>query len=244
MKCDVVCCRKIGSLLLLAAVVTFFGACSSRDPRLEGLREMEGSNTPAPSPERIAELEETIAEYGQVVNSKVEAAMRQANYLKLLAQEYMRSELYGPALDTLREAIVIEPRNAVLHQLAGVCAGYLAKASARAQDREEFYAEAERYYLQSLEIDPNYVDGMYALGTLYHFELGRHLDAVEVLTRLLDRSPGHVQAMFVLARAYVSLGNIDEAVAIYDRIIETAADRNVREQARRNRLLVLGESDE
>ena len=234
--------RRPRCSVALAAVWSLLAGCSSRDPRLQGLLEMEPSSAP-PSSERVRELRKTIAEYGQVVNQKVQAAMRQAGYLKLLAEEYLRYELYGPALEALEEALLIEPRNAVLHQLAGVCAGYLGKAQARPADRAELFGVAERYYLQSLEIDPDYVDGLYALATLYHFELGRHLDAVTVLRRLLAKSPSHVQGLFVLARAHVSLGNVDEAVATYDRIIDIAADRTVKEQARRNRRLLLGDAD-
>ena len=248
MKYERITARKIvRGTSILAVVCVLVGlvviSCSSRDPRLQSLIRMEQPTGRPPGPERIAELQETIAQYEQVVNQKVEAAIRQASYLKLLAQAYMRQELYGPALDALEEALVIEPRNTVLHQLAGVCAGYVAKAQARPERRAELFELAAQYYKQSLEIDPDYVDGLYALATLYHFELGRHLEAVSLLERLLDLSPSHVQALFVLARAHASLGNVDDAVAAYDRIIEVAADRNTKEQARRNRRLLLGDSE-
>ncbi len=230
-----------GVVVTALLVAALLGSCSSRDPRLQGVLSMEGQSAQPPSRERIAELQETIDEYEQVVNQKVEAAMRQASYLKLLAQEYMRQELYGPALDALEEALVIEPRNTVLHQLAGVCAGYVAKAQARPERRAELFAVAEQFYKQSLEIDPNYVDGLYALANLYHFEMGKHLEAIEALDRLLELSPSHTQALFVLARSHAALGDVDDAVAAYDRIIEMAANREAKEQARRNRQLLLGE---
>jgi cytochrome c-type biogenesis protein CcmH/NrfG len=178
-----------------------------------------------------------------VVNSKVQAAMRQATYLKLLAQEYMRSELYGPALDTLEEALIIEPRNQVLHQLSGVCAGFLAKVQTRPEARELYLARAETAYLTALEIDPDYLDGLYGLAALYHFEMGRHLEAIKLLDTLLAKAPGHVSGLFVLARSHVMLGNVDDAVAAYDRIIDSAADRGLATQARRNRQLLTGEAE-
>ncbi len=226
--------------MLIAGTVAVVASCSS-DPRLDALLQMEQPTQLAPSPDRVRELKETISEYEEIVNHKVEAVLKQASYLKLLAREYMRYELYGPAFEALEEALLVEPRNQVLHQLAGVCAGYIAKAQPRPEVRAEYLAMAEQLYKTSLEIDPNYRDGLYALGTLYHFELNRHLDAIRVLERLLDRSPTHIGALFVLARAHAALGNVEDAVGAYDLIIENVGDRSMAEQARRNRRLLLGE---
>lgn len=242
MKCESGKVRRTSMrLLAVICLVAALGACA-RDPRLDALRTMEQPTPSGPSPERIRELKDAIAEYGDVVSAKVEAALKQASYLKLLAQEYMRAQLYGPALEALEEAIYIEPRNQVLHQLAGVSASFVAKATVNAAERARYFAMAESYYRSSIEIDPGYQDGLYALGNLYHFELGRHLDAIDVLEDLLDRAPSHVQGMFVLARAHAALGHVDEAAEMYGRIMETSGDRDVVERARRNRQLLLGDA--
>ena len=232
--------KGVADLILITAGAALLTACSG-DPRMDALLQMEQPSEIPPSTDRIQELKETIAEYEEIVNQKVEASLKQPSYLKLLAQEYMRYELYGPALETLEMALLIEPRNQVLHQLAGVCAAYLAKAQARPEVRAAYLSMAEQFYKMSLEIDPNYQDGLYALGTLYHFEMVRHLDAIRVLESLLDRSPTHIQALFILARAHAALGNIEDAVSAYDLIVENAADREMAEQARRNRRLLMGE---
>jgi tetratricopeptide (TPR) repeat protein len=234
--------ERIAGLALILVVATVASSCS-RDPRVDALIQMEPPTEVATSRERIDELKAIIAEYEKIVGEKVHAAVKQASYLKLLAQEYLRNELYGPALETIEEAILIEPRNQVLFELAGVCAAYLAKAQAREDERARYLVMAERFYLASLEIDPNYRDGLYALATLYHFEMGRHLDSIRVLERLLEIRPNHIQALFILARANAALGKIDEAVRAYDQIIEESGDRGVAEQARRNRLLLLGERE-
>jgi len=232
--------RKV-FIATLAAVVAIGVVSCKKDPRLSSLVTMEQPSAPV-SEDRIEELKAAIEKYEDIVNSKVQAAMQQTTYLKLLAQEYMRSELYGPALDTLEEAIILEPRNQVLHQLAGVCAGFLAKAQLREEERERYLEMAERAYKASIEIDPGYIDGLYGLATLYHFEMNRHLEAISLLETLLEKSPSNIPALFVLARANAALGNIDEAVAAYDRIIENAANRDEATQARRNRQLLTGEA--
>lgn len=233
--------RRVVRMVLAASVAIVLGACA-RDPRLQGLLNMEAPSETEPTRDRREELKQLIAEYEAVVNEKVDAGLKEARYLKFLAQEYMRYELYGPALETLEQSLKIEPRNPVVHELAGVCAGYIAKAQARPEERSAYFALAEQYYRQSVEIDPSYRDGLYALGVLYHFELDRQLDAIDVLNRIIERSPSDMQALFVLARAYAALGNVDEAVRTYDRIIENAADKEMARQARRNRLLLLGDA--
>ncbi len=226
------------TLAVLTATLTLF-ACSREDPRLQGLVNLEPA---PPSRERIRELEELVDEHGETVSRRIEAGLKQADALRLLAQEYMRHELYGPALDALEEAIRIQPRNHVLHYLAGACAGFIGKAQARADLRGEYLARAERSYLNAIEISPEYIDGRYGLAVLYAFELGRPLDAIGQLRRVLERSSEHIPALFVLARAHVELGNIDEAISAYDRILAARVDDETRRAAERNRRLLLGGS--
>jgi tetratricopeptide (TPR) repeat protein len=195
-----------------------------------------------PSRERIAELQELVDRHGELVAAKIDAAYQQADALKLLAQEYIRQQLYGPALDTLEEAVRVAPRNHVLHYLTGIAAGYLGTSQSRADLRERYLAQAERAYQLAVEIEPSYIDGLYGLAVLYVFELEEPMKALPHLERILELSEGHVPSLFVLARAHVALGNIDEALTAYDRVIATAADSRTQERADRNRRLLLGGS--
>jgi len=183
-----------------------------------------------------------VDRYGEIVGEKIDAAYQQADALKLLAQEYIRQQLYGPALDALEEAIRIGPRNHVLHYLTGVAAGFLGKSQSREDLRMQYLGQAERAYELAIEIEPNYIDGRYGLAVLYVFELGEPVKAIPHLEHVLNRSEGHVPSLFVLARAHVALGNIDDAIAAYDRIITVADDEATRERAERNRRLLLGGS--
>jgi len=225
--------------LTFALLVSLFGSCSRDDPRLQSMVNLE---TVPPSPERIAELRQLVAEYGDVVAEKIDAAHRQADALKLLGQEYLRQQLYGPALDALDEATRIQPRNSVLHYLTGVAAGYLGKSQSREDARRRYLEQAERAYQLAVEIEPNYIDGRYGLAVLYVFELGEPAKALPHLEHVLDVSEGHVPSLFVLARAHVALGSLDDAIEAYDRIIVLSADDAARRRAERNRQLLLGGS--
>ena len=77
-------CKGVTDLILIVAVTALLFACSN-DPRMDALLQMEQPSEFATSPERIQELKETIAEYEEIVNQKVEAALKQASYLKLRA---------------------------------------------------------------------------------------------------------------------------------------------------------------
>lgn len=224
----------LGCLILLTG-------CAREDPRLANLKTMENPGIVS-GPERVRELEKLIEDYQEIVNQKIQAGVRQAGYLKLLSQEYVRQELFGLALETLEEAIFLEPQNQVLHQLAGVSAAYVAKAQGTQASRDSYLEIAERHYIRSVELDPNYLDALYSLAILYVFEMDEPYNALTYLDALLARSTKHIPALFVFARAHAELGNLDEAVRAYDVIIEEADDREVRQRAERNRQLLLGGS--
>lgn len=234
--------RTAGATLAITAMIlllALLGSCAREDARLVSMRNMEPD---PPSPERVAELERLIAGYEEIAADAIQAAIEQADALKLLGQEYMRQELYGPALDAYEQAIRIEPSNHVLHYLAAVAAGHTGKAQARPEVREEYLRRAERSYLLSIEHEPDYIDARYGLGVLYVFELGEPARAIEHLEAALDRNENHVPSLFVLARAHVALGNVDDAVDAYDRIIRVSPESEARERAERNRRLLLGGS--
>lgn len=229
--------RTRATIGLALACAALLAGCERPDPRLESLRQLEAA---PPDEDRIRELEALVEEYGEIVAERVDAAFRQADALKLLAQEYMRQELYGPALDALEEAITIQPRNQVLHYLAGATAGILGTSQARSDVRRDFLERAERSYQIAIDIDPDYIDARYGLAVLYVFELGEPVRALPHLERVLERNKQHVPSLFVLARAHVELGNIDDALDAYERIIENAPDAESRQRAERNRQLLLG----
>ena len=225
-------------LAILTAVVTLY-SCAREDPRARHMADLEPF---PPSSGRIKELEAVVEQHGETVSRKVEAGLKQADALKLLGQEYLRHGLYGPALDALEDAIRIQPQNHVLHYLAGVSAGHIGKAQARRELGAAYLERAERSYLRAVELAPDYIDGLYALAVLYVFELGRPFEAMPHLRRVLDRSAGHVPSLFVLARAHLALGNVDDAIAAYDRIIASGVDVETRRNAERNRRLLVGGS--
>jgi tetratricopeptide (TPR) repeat protein len=230
--------KRLTVVLIGIAILLLASGCRRADPRLAGLSRME---EPSGNVD-IAELQAVIDEYGDIVQEKISAGVRQAQYLKLLAHEYIRQEMYGLALEALEEAIAIEPQNQVLHQLAGVSAAYVAKAQGRAADREEYYAISERHYLRAVELAPNYEEAHYGLAVLYLLELNEPLKALPYIDHVLELSSNDTSALFLRANAEVSLGNYDAAIDAYDTIIQEASDDEARRRAQRTRDLLMGGS--
>ena len=226
-----------GTLLLLTIVLATLTGCQREDPRLIGLQRLESAS---PSPADTEELEAVIEEYGRVVSEKIEAGIRQAQYLKLLAHEYLRNQMYGLSLSALQDAIDLEPENQILQELAGASAAYMAKAQGDEQAREHYFSMAESYYLRAIELTPDYREANYGLAVLYVFELDEPLEALPYIEHVLEITPDDVDALFVLANANVAIGDFDAAIEAYDRIIRVADDAGSKERAAQNRQLLLG----
>lgn len=224
--------------VVLTACVLLLG-CEQQDNRLSRLIAMEDPDAP-PGPARVEQLEQVVQEYAQAVQDQVQLISRQADAMKLLAQAYLQQQLFGPAFETLQEVLVIQPQNQTLHQLAAAAAGFAAKSQSNQRVRDEYYSASVYHYERAIDLDPSFIEARYGLAILHVFELAQPVAALPHLEAILAINDTHVPALFVLARAHVQLGNLDDAISAYERIIRGAADEADRERARRNRQLLLG----
>lgn len=231
--------KGIAKLLIVLAVSLFVVSCNRTEgDLLDRMLEFErggyrGQEVPE---DRIEEIEDLIAQYEKAVDDAVELSAQAGEYYKLLAIEYIDREMYGLALESIHEALRYFPENPLLFYLAGMSSGRMAKAAVnRPETREEHLSRAEEYYLRAIELDNRFTEALYGLSVLYVFEMDRPMDAEPYLIRLLDKESRHIEAMFLLARVYVYEGRIEEAVELYDRIIEYGQSPAQREQAETNK---------
>jgi tetratricopeptide (TPR) repeat protein len=75
-------------------------------------------------------------------------------------------------------------------------------------------ASAETEFQQELKIDPENTDVMYKLA-LVSVERSKTEIAVELLRKVLERTPHSAAAEYQLGRAQAQMGNVDEAVASF-----------------------------
>ncbi|MFP4301005.1 MAG: tetratricopeptide repeat protein [Spirochaetaceae bacterium] len=233
--------RIIRLFLSSAIALLLLSGCDRRDSRrdaLEFLQRTEATRYEGQevSQERMRELQQEIETYEEDVEEVVRKLSDVGVFRKLLAEEFLDREMYGPALEHLQAAMELQPANAVLFYLAGVSSAQTGKAYVEDRGRrEEHLRLAEEYYLRALELDSRYRECLYAISVLYVFELQEPGEAREYMDRLLEIDPGNTQARFLKARMLVELGNIEEAADLYGEIAEEAPTREQRDRAMANR---------
>lgn len=193
------------------------------------------------SEEKIRELEKKIPELKKEAERTINAKYDIALYNKMLAVEYIELEMYGPALEALKNAIEISPANRVLFYYAGVCAAQMSKTTPDGAKQGEYLKDAEFYYSRAIELKNNYVEALFALAVLYVFEMEQPLDAKPLLENLLSVSGGNIQAMFLLASVNVQLGDVEAAIDLYERIESVSAIESEQKEAEQNKRRLLEE---
>lgn len=189
-------------------------------------------------PERVAQLRADIERYRAEVSQTLDRMMRVATFQKMLANELMQQELYGPALDALTSAIAIQTDNPVLYYLAAVAGARSAKAQPTPAAEVALLRQAERHYRIALEIRPEYQQALFGLAVLLAFELDRPEDALEYAQRLAQLETGDVAVRFLHANVLVRAGELERAVDVYDRIVSQETGEQRRQaQDNRDRLL-------
>lgn len=223
---------------LLPVAILFLGGCAEDETPedVEFILETERSGAPLASEEaRIAEIEAEIEGYREAVAEHVRAYNGLARYEKLLANELMAQELYGPALEALERAMEIQTDNPVLYYLAAVATAHRARAGVLGGDEAEWLLRSERLYREAIELDPSYHDALYGLTVLLAFELDRPSEALQTIRRLAEIETGDPKVRFLLANVLVRNGLTDEAITVYDDLARTAPSAELRARAEENR---------
>lgn len=235
--------RGIIKLLVVFAALLSAASCNkTQDNIIDRMLEFErGGYRGQEIPEdRIKEIEKLIGRYEKTVDDAVETAAQAGEFYKLLAVDYIDREMYGLALESIHEAIRYFPENPLLFYLAGMCSGRMAKAAVnQPESRETYLSQSEEYYLRAVELDNQFTEALYGLSVLYVFEMDRPGDAEPYLLRILERQTRHIEAMFLLARVYVYEGRIEEAVELYERIIDLGQSQEQRSRAEENKARLL-----
>lgn len=108
------------------------------------------------------------------------------------------------AVDAYRRAIALDPGHANAHSNVGV----LLRASGKP-------SEAEAAYRTAIRLDPGHVDAYTNLGILLN-GLKRTEEAAECYSKAITLRPRHREARRLLALAHCNLGEVGEAVKIFE----------------------------
>ncbi len=197
------------------------------------------------NPQTEEEIAEAIKKYQKRVEDIIAAENQIGIWYKILGVRYLDNGMYEKALEAFKSAAEYHTDNQNLYYYIGVCAGHMANAELEypgggaEKMRNAYLALAESAYLRALELEPRYVRSLYGLSVLYTFELNKADEAVPLLERLLTIDTKHVDAMFVLARAYYMVYEHQAAADMYDRILHTTKNQAKRAKAEENKKKVL-----
>lgn len=224
--------------------------CVSCSPSTKQIRRMQQLETGVVNPTTIDELESAIKTYQKRIEDVLNSDVRIGIWYKILGTRYMDNGMYGKALENFQTAIEYFPTNQNLYYFVGVCAGYMAKASldfaasSSHIERDHYYNLSESAYKRALELEPRYERALYGLSVLYVFELDRAEEAIPYLERIMEIEKRNLDAMTVLARAYYVTGTPERAIQLYDRIISESKSEERKEEARKNKEFILGQTYE
>ncbi len=218
-------------------VVLLAGCTVRQDQRLDFLVDTEGGTYQDAeiSSQRIAELRRDIEKYEKAIESAVDAYSQSASYHKLLAQELLKVEMFGPALDALQRAMELQPANPVVYYFAGVAAARTGRAHMMSGEEDRYLALAERFFSEAVRLRQDYQDALFALAVLLAFDLDRPAEALEHSTRLSTIETGDPAVKFLHGNILVRNGRIEEAIEVYDGLARNAPSSEQRTRARQNR---------
>lgn len=92
------------------------------------------------------------------------------------------------------------------------------------------YVNAEMYYQQALEIEPDYARAHWGLGVIY-LTSGKLDSALGHFEKAVQKEPQFAQAYFDLGRAYEGKGNKTKAREAYERVITIVPNGPLAEKA-------------
>jgi tetratricopeptide (TPR) repeat protein len=221
-------------LIIGASALRKMSARSQEAAKIADISNSKGTQT-------IDDLKKTIAAYEKELDRVIRAGTKSGTYWKILATRLQDKNLHDEALNALQNAIQYNPEDVALFYMTGVSAGIMAKSEldfpgkTNEKQREDYYRLAEQGYLRAIELNAQYDKPLYGLGILYVFELNRSLDAIPYLQRYIDlnsRNPeSAADAMFVLARAYYTVGEYQRAIEQYEGILTVSKNKNKLTQA-------------
>ena len=189
--------------------------------------------------ENYRKLKKDINQFRKVLDEKVDAAEKLGTYYKLIGLKYLDYSMYRLALDAFEQALEIYPENPNVLYNAGLSSARLSKTEGTESLSVELLNQAVRYYQASIAVNNRFSSPMYGLAILYIYELNQPELAIPLLEMYNSVQKSSMNGRFLLAAAHFALGNKNEAVDIYNGIIDKSENETEVESARNNRNTIL-----
>jgi tetratricopeptide (TPR) repeat protein len=236
--------RSIVPVSVFMAIMLSLTSCGDTSGFLHDMLDIEARVKKDTPPSTISELKQGIAKYGAEVEKTFASMEKIAMYWRILATKYAQKGMYGEAYDASLKAIRFYPDNSGLYYLAGLSASSLAKSSAaelRGATRLEWLETAKAAYRQSIKLNEKNTKPMLGLAMLFAFEYEDHASAIPLLETFLAIDTKNIDALLLYARSLYGAGRLQDAVEVYDKVIEATVLDEVKKRAKENKQVILKE---
>ncbi len=102
------------------------------------------------------------------------------------------------------------------------------------------YQLAEKYYLEALDIEPDFTIAQKGLARTY-MAMGQFTEAVNTLEKAIDKAPRMAELHLEVGKAYAALNQKDKALDAFNKAIALNPESDVAQEAQRVRLEMLSE---
>ena len=100
------------------------------------------------------------------------------------------------------------------------------------------YELAEKYYLEALDIEPDFMIAQKGLARTY-MAMGRPAEAISRLEKAIDKSPRMAELHLEVGKAYAAMNQRDKALDAFNKAIALNPESDVAQEAQKVRLQML-----
>ncbi|QEN03741.1 tetratricopeptide repeat protein [Thiospirochaeta perfilievii] len=226
------------AILLTIVLVTF--SCSSKKVKelSNQVYETENNNE-SNRDERVQELTANIKKLEKDLDATLEKYQKIGNFHRALGVKMMHYKMYYKAYEHFSKAIEFYPNSEMLHYYRGIAASQFALSQDVESVKRDYLQRALNSHEYSIQLNPGFVKGLYALSILYIYEFDRPDDAKDLLDRLISISTREFDAMLLRALLYEKDGEYNEALDLYDSVLSQSKkdDHIVRATTHRDEVL-------
>ncbi|UPA11983.1 hypothetical protein [Borrelia venezuelensis] len=187
-----------------------------------GLRIREIEIAGGGSLEKIEVYKEFIDKEEQNILKIINSIDKKARFFSLIGLELIRLGQYGPAIEYLNKNLEYGPDNHLSHFYIGVSSYNLAKGIETKEKVREYFILAEGSFLKSISIKDDFKEAIFALSTMYVYDLDKQLEAKGYLSRLESMGEDYFEFFMLRGANYYSLGDFDNSLLFYKKAKDKA----------------------
>ncbi|UPA17803.1 hypothetical protein bpuCAU1_000301 [Borrelia puertoricensis] len=187
-----------------------------------GLRIREIEIAGGGSLEKIEVYKEFIDKEEKNILKIINSIDKKARFFSLIGLELIRLGQYGPAIEYFNRNLEYGPDNHLSHFYIGVSSYNLAKGIETKEKVREYFVLSEDSFLKSISIKDDFKEAIFALSTMYVYDLDKQLEAKGYLSRLESMGEDYFEFFMLRGANYYSLGDFDNALLFYKKAKDKA----------------------